>query len=65
MTWQNSQVNIYIYIYIFLLLGWSMGKYYVIVTESQKKCDSGHRMVMSQSRHVTKKSADEHENCRR
>ena len=42
-----------------------MGKYYVIVTESQKKCDSGHRMVMSQSRHVTKKSADEHENCRR
>jgi len=65
MTWQNSQVNIYIYIYFFLLLGWSMGKYYVIVTESQKSVTVVTEMVMSQSQHVTKKSADEHENCRR
>jgi len=47
-----------------------MGKYHMTVTESQR-CDSGHRMVISheshksQSQHVTKKSADEHENCGR
>jgi len=40
----------------------------MIVTESQKY-DQGHRMVThghkSQSQHVTKKSADGHEDCRR
>jgi len=45
-----------------------MGKYHMTVTESQK-CDQSHRMVMSHgshrswSQHMTKKSADGHENC--
>ena len=55
MTWQNSQVNIYIYIYIYiyiLLLGWSMGKYYVTVTESQKS------MTVVTECHVTVTACD-------
>ena len=41
-----------------------MGKYHMIVTESQRY-DSSHRMIMSQSQHMTKKLADRHKNCGR
>jgi len=43
-----KQLSQYLYFFSFpllLLLRWSMGKYHMTVTKSQKRCDSGHRML--------------------
>jgi len=46
------------FLFFSLLLGWSVGRYHVTVTESQRQ-DSSHRMVMSQ---VTSHRVTSHSN---